>query len=276
MTKPILAFLGAGDLASRAMANSQLAAQWDFLGVARGERTGINANWLRGNAADQALLSELLTRKPQGIVMTLVPNGAGEEGYRQGYLAPLAALLSALDKARQSPFIIFASSTAVYPQTDGQWVEECDAVASGYAGAVMLEAEALLGRSGLRTCALRFGGIYGPGRDYLIRQVREGYGGDDSYTNRIHQNDAASAIAFICLKLGAHETLPPVLNVCDSAPAASAEVRAYIASQLDIPLANLKPSASGRGGHKRVSNRALLDLGFTLSYPSFKEGYAQS
>lgn len=273
MTKPILAFIGAGDLAARAMSDSALAAHFDFVGVARSRCVSPQMTWLQGSATDEALLSRLVAMAPQGIVVTLVPNGRGEDGYRQGYLAPLTALLQALHSAGQKPFIVFASSTAVYPQTEGEWVYENDAAASGYAGAVMLEAEALLANSGLNSCALRFGGIYGPERDYLIRQVREGNGGDESFTNRIHQDDAARAIAFSCLQLAHNEPLPPVLNVCDSAPVISQEVRAYIASQHGIAPEHLQPSASGRGGNKRVSNQALMSLGFTLKYPTFKEGY---
>lgn len=275
MSKPSLAFIGAGDLAARAMANRTLAEQFDFIGIARRERSALGVTWLQGNAADEAVLTQLMQHRPAGIVVTLVPNGHGETGYRQGYLAPLKALLESLKASGQTPFIVFASSTAVYPQTDGEWVGEQDAASSGYAGAVMLEAEALLANSGLNTCALRFGGIYGPERDYLIRQVQAGNGGDESFTNRIHQDDAANAIAFICFRLINNHETPLVLNVCDSGPAPSQEVRTYIAAQLNIPFETLKPSPGGRGGNKRVSNQALLDLGFQLQYPSYKEGYAK-
>lgn len=276
MSKPSLAFIGAGDLAARAMGNRTLAEQFEFIGVARSARNTAGVTWLQGNAADTALLAQLAEHAPAGIVVTLVPNGQGEAGYRQGYLAPLKALLQSLKASGQTPFIVFASSTAVYPQASGEWVHEQDAAPSGYAGAVMLEAEALLANSGLKTCALRFGGIYGLERDYLIRQVQAGNGGDESFTNRIHQDDAANAIAFACLRLINNHETPRVLNVCDSGPAPSQDVRAFIAEQLNIPLENLKPSPSGRGGNKRVSNQALLDLEFQLQYPSYKEGYAKA
>lgn len=275
MSKPLLAFIGAGDLAARAMANRTLAEQFEFIGVARSARSAAGVTWLQGNAADEAVLAQLAEQTPAGIVVTLVPNGQGEAGYRQGYLAPLKALLQSLKVSGQTPFIVFASSTAVFPQTAGEWVHEQDAAPSGYAGAVMLEAEALLANSGLNTCALRFGGIYGPERDYLIRQVQAGNGGDESFTNRIHQDDAANAVAFASLQLYEKKILPDVLNVCDSDPAPSQDVRLFIAEQLNISRDTLKPSASGRGGNKRVSNQALLDLGFQLQYPSYKEGYLQ-
>ena len=133
--------------------------------------------------------------------------------------------------------------------------------------------QTLLEQSGLTHCSLRLGGIYGPDRDYLIRQVLSGLGGSSEFTNRIHEQDAGRVIAFLLEKLQKKESLPKCLVVCDSDPEASNIVRSFIAEQMGLDASQLEPSASGRGGNKRCRNDKLLSLGFTLNYPSYQDGY---
>ena len=62
--------------------------------------------------------------------------------------------------------LLFVSSSRVYGQQDGEWVDETSpAVATGYSGRVMLEAEQVALNSGIPASIVRLTGIYGPGRE---------------------------------------------------------------------------------------------------------------
>jgi nucleoside-diphosphate-sugar epimerase len=132
----------------------------------------------------------------------------------------------------------------------------------------------------------RLSGIYGPGRERLIDQVRSGratVSASARHTNRIHRDDAAAAIVHLMLR--EEEPAPLYLGV-DSAPVRSNEVLVFLAEELGLPAPQPEehsPAASGtattarpesqRGGDKRLSNRLLLNTGFTFSYPTYREGY---
>ena len=94
----------------------------------------------------------------------------------------LAHVLDALERDGVTPRrVLFVSSTAVYGDAGGGWVDESTTPApGGFSGRILREAEELL-RSRLRgtgtaPVVLRLGGIYGPGRTRLIDQVRGGHG----------------------------------------------------------------------------------------------------
>ncbi|WP_053980357.1 hypothetical protein [Marinagarivorans algicola] len=279
---PVVVFAGAGDLAQRAIADLQTLSQAAAItAIARSAKVIAGAQFIQGDLLAARTQEAIAALQPSVIVVTLVPNGGGESGYQQGYIAPLQALLARLTHGAQgassgpsSPFIIFASSTGVYHQTDGSWVDEHSATSPAhFSGQCMLQAEQLLEQSGLPYCSVRFGGIYGPGRDFLIKQVQAGHGGGPEFTNRIHQHDAGRCLSFLVQQVLQGRVIPKVLLGCDSAPVSSQTVRQFIAQQLGLASHALTPSASGRGGNKRCSNKALLALGFELHYPSFEQGY---
>ena len=275
MTKSQIVFAGAGDLALRAM--DFLAARTNdvqCLAVSRSEKTFAHASFLQGDLTRETTLTQIQSYQPKVIVVTLVPNGEGAEGYRRGYIEPLQALINHVQQWQIKPLIIFASSTGVYHQTQGESVDEDSATEpTGYSGTCMLEAEQLLMSSSLSHCIVRLGGIYGPGRDFLIRQVEAGKGGGPDFTNRIHQEDAGRCLGFLVEQYLADKALPGLLLACDNEPVPSQQVRVFIAERLQVDKDSLKPSSSGRGGNKRCMNARLMSLGFTLNYPTYREGY---
>lgn len=275
MTTSQIVFAGAGDLAARAMA--YLAASNSdavLTGIARSVKSLAHGQLIQGDLTQSATLDQIKALAPKVIVVTLVPNGEGADGYQRGYIEPLQALVNHATFWQHAPLILFASSTGVYHQTDGEIVDESSPTEpTSYSGQYMLQAEQLLADSGLPYCIVRLGGIYGPGRDFLIRQVRAGKGGGPDYTNRIHQDDAGNCIGFLVASYLAGKQLPSCILACDSEPAPSNAVREFIADQLNLDKKTLMPSPSGRGGNKRCNNALLLAQGFELRYPSFREGY---
>jgi nucleoside-diphosphate-sugar epimerase len=132
--------------------------------------------------------------------------------------------------------------------------------------------------AGLPAVVLRLGGIYGPGRDRLVRELREGRArlrpGPPRYTNRIHRDDAAAALLHL---LDLAEPAPLQLGV-DCEPADQNDVLRWLARALGLavpPFGDAERPAGGRPGtSKRCRNARLLASGFVFRYPTYREGYA--
>ena len=242
---------------------------------------------IEGVAAD--LTSANLPSIPpdtSAVVIAVAAESSTEAAYRAAYVDGLGNVLNALDRDDVRPRrVLFVSSTAVYGDADGGWVDEDTMPApGGFSGRIILEAEGLLRRhfegTGTDAVALRLGGIYGPGRTRLIDQVRSGSAvipAEVRYTNRIHRDDAAAAMVHLCsMEASPH----PVYLGVDNHPADMGEVLRFLAEELGLPhppAAPREPEASagqaGRGGNKRCSNKLLLGTGFEFRFPTYREGY---
>jgi nucleoside-diphosphate-sugar epimerase len=92
------------------------------------------------------------------------PGGSDDVLYRTAYVEGLTNLVEALVRGNQEPDrIFFVSSTAVYEQSEGEWVDErSPAEPTHFSGRRLLEAEAVLMDCPFPGTVVRFAGIYGP------------------------------------------------------------------------------------------------------------------
>jgi nucleoside-diphosphate-sugar epimerase len=222
------------------------------------------------------------------VVYSAAAAGFSETAYQAAYVAGVQNLLDALRRARQQPRrLLFASSTSVYAQHQGEWVdEESPAAAEGFSGRCIRQGEQLMWNSSRPAIAVRFGGIYGPGRTRLIDSVRTGIAtrpaGPPLYTNRIHRDDCARVLEHLLF-------LPapaPLYVAVDDDPAPLGEVLGWLAAQLGLPEPPLAPNSPLKPGaspadpalrmraSKRCRNARLRGSGFQFRYPSYREGYA--
>ncbi len=226
---------------------------------------------------------------PDAVVYAVSAGETSETAYRAAYVQGPDRLLRELARATalaRHPLrrFFFVSSTGVYGQQDGSWVDEDSATEpAGYTGRLLLEGEALVQSGPFAATTLRLGGIYGPGRTRLLESVREGRarwrGG--RFSNRIHRDDAAGALAWLVAAIESPEPVPlaPVYLGVDDEPAELGEVMTWLAARLGVepPLRTEKDAdmdlASRRRSNKRCSNRLLRATGFELRYPSYREGY---
>ncbi len=131
---------------------------------------------------------------------TLVAVGFDRQGSRSQRDVYVEGLRNALGVLNPDTKLVYCSSTGVYHQFDGVWVDEsspCRPTREG--GKAHLEAEELLWR--LRpdqaTVVLRLAGLYGPGRAPRSREVVAGLpvpANPDGWLNLIHQHDAAATV----------------------------------------------------------------------------------
>jgi nucleoside-diphosphate-sugar epimerase len=213
------------------------------------------------------------------VVIAVAANSPTEAAYRAAYVDGLAHVLDALERDGVTPQrVLFVSSTAVYGDAGGGWVDErTTAAPGGFSGRVLREAEDLL-IARLRGTAsapivLRLGGIYGPGRTRLIDQVRNGTAvipDEPRFTNRIHRDDAAAAM--VHLASTAADPAQVYVGVDDS-PADLGDVLRFLAAEMGYPSPSVGPAGEARGGNKRCSNSLLRGSGLELAYPTFREGY---
>jgi nucleoside-diphosphate-sugar epimerase len=209
------------------------------------------------------------------VFYTAAADERSDDAYRRAYVDGLAHLIERLAGMTRPPQrLLFSSSTAVYAQQAGEWVDESSATEpSGFAGRRLLEAEALVRGAPFAGIVLRLGGLYGPGRCSRIEQARQGVEGGSAYTNRIHRDDAAAALAHLAECSDAQGCFVGV----DSEPTPERELLAWLAQRLAVPVA-AKPSVATpprrARGSKRCRNARLLATGFRFRYPSYREGYA--
>jgi nucleoside-diphosphate-sugar epimerase len=196
-----------------------------------------------------------------------------EAAYRRCYLDGPAGLVAALGPRMPQRFVL-VSSTGIYGQDDGAWVDEETPPAPRTAtGRVLEEAEGRLFELAPDAQVIRLSGIYGPTRTRLVRSVRDGTARRPKrtrYTNRIHLEDCAGTIVHLLDR-------PPTRRLfcgVDDDPAPYAEVLAFLAERLGVPLPpEAEGAAPGRGGNKRVRATALKAEGYRFRVPSYREGY---
>jgi nucleoside-diphosphate-sugar epimerase len=230
-------------------------------------------------AADLAEAAGLaaLPGELDAVFYTAAADRRDPEAYRAAYVTGVANLAAAVKGA---PRFFLVSSSAVWAQSAGEWVDEGSATEpASFAGRLLLEGEARLRDSGLPACVVRMAGIYGPGRTRLVELVRRGEArmppGPPRWTNRIHRDDCAAVLRHL-MTLGEPA---PLYAGADCEPAELRSVYAWLAQRLGVPPpreAGDDDGASGpplREGNKRVRNARLLASGYRFRFPTFREGY---
>jgi nucleoside-diphosphate-sugar epimerase len=232
---------------------------------------------LAADICNPASLAVLQQRHFSWVLVTTSAGGFSQELYRAVYVDGLRNVLQRLEM-QMPKGLLLASSTSVYHQQDGSWVDETSATEpSSFAGRIQLEAEALTLASKIPSSVVRFAGIYGPGRERLLSRLRQGYivaSDSQNYSNRIHSRDCAGILAhLLAMRQGGVATESHYLAV-DCAPTPLRAVCEWLASAIGLDPATLQEDATPmRGGNKRCSNRRLLQTGYRFVYPDYQSGF---
>ena len=181
----------------------------------------------------------------------------------------------------------YLSTTGVYGDYEGKWVDESDVPKPGLLRSKRrLTCEKAWQNSGFPVQILRLPGIYGPGRSALetiktgnVRMVDK----PGQVFSRIHVDDIAGA-AFHLINLAERGEQPNIVNVTDNLPSPNIEVMQFAASLLGASLPpletfekaakNMSPMAlSFWQENRRVSNQILCKkLGYSLIHPNYQSG----
>ena len=279
MPKASVLIAGCGDIGSR-LATQLLGNDWQVYGLRRSiDRLPAGVTGVAGD-----LFSEQCpVQWPSGQIDYLVYSAAATEhdeaGYQAAYVDGLKNTLSWLEQNGQRPRrLLFVSSSGVFAQKGGEWVDETSpAEATSYSGRIMLDAEQVALNSGIAASVVRLTGIYGPGREWMLGQVRKGYRvavEPPLYGNRIHADDAAGLLAFLLEADREGKALDDCYIGVDNAPVPLAQVVGWLRERMGVTEWAAEESIR-RAGSKRCSNARAKALGWEPRYSSYREGYEQ-
>lgn len=268
MTRPVLLTLGHG-YSAQALAAS-LGPDWHVIAGTRDPAAAAPwepLDWRDGPAVEAAIA------RASHVLVSAPPEAEGD---------PILARFGPALAARGPEWVGYLSTTGVYGDREGGWVDEDAPLApANDRSRWRVAAEAAWRATGLPVESFRLAGIYGPGRSAFDR-LRAGRAQrivkPGQVFSRIHAEDIAQALAasIATPRPGA------AWNLADDEPAPPQDVILYAAGLLgmepppEIPFdaADLSPMArSFYRESKRVSNRRLREvLGVSLRFPTYREG----
>ncbi len=220
------------------------------------------------------------------VFVMLAPGERTESCYHRLFVVGLSNLLQHFAAAtgerssrrRPPPHWIFVSSTSVYGQHHGEWVDEdSPTLPQRFNGRCLLQAEKLLHEHDASATVVRFAGIYGPGRDGLINAVLQGNPVQyqpSYYTNRIHAEDCVHLLAHLLAQRLAGAVLEACYVASDNTPAPLGDVVTWLAQQLGCaaPPASVAMSPP-QTQNKRCRNDRVTELGYLFRYGDYQSGY---
>ena len=246
------------------------------------EATGATA--VRADVTDPDSLDAI--PDADSVVFAASSGGRGAEAAREVYVDGLRTAVDAFGERDDVPDrFVYTSSTGVYGDHDGDWVDETTPLEpTTEKTRVLVEAERIArertAEYGIHGQVARFAGLYGPER-YRLERYLEGPV-TAGYLNMIHRDDAAGAVDHL-LSGGLDEA---VALVVDDEPVDKHAFADWLADECGVerPPKRSKAerlddpglSATARRRiltSKRCSNDRLEASGYEFRYPTFREGY---
>jgi nucleoside-diphosphate-sugar epimerase len=211
------------------------------------------------------------------VIYILTPDDRSEHAYRRAFVIGVNNLLTVFSRKNIDARFLFVSSTSVYGQSHGEWVDESSVTAPGIiTGQTLVLAEKSFLSYSKNNCIVRFSGIYGRKLSHLLDAVvKDGMVQYEPpyYMNRIHREDCIRAIYFISNKMIAGEEVDSIYLASDDDPASKWDVFNYLAGKLGVerPEKAILPPDSEQ--NKRCRNTRLKQLGFEFKYKSYRQGF---
>lgn len=204
------------------------------------------------------------------IIVTIAPDR--REAYDSTYLQT-AQTIRQIAASHPSPkWLIYTSSTSVYGDHHGLWVDEDSPLLSQTPqGKCLIDTENCylsLKEFGWTTTLFRVSELYGPpGRELQQKALRmqefAAFNSKDHYTNMIHGNDAATAIDYAI----SHH-LKGIYNLADDEHPTRQEFYSQLAKHYQLAEPTWDPSLSSfHSDNKRVSNHKIKSAGFSFEHP---------
>ncbi|AHG65464.1 NAD-dependent epimerase/dehydratase family protein [Advenella mimigardefordensis] len=257
-------------------------AHWRCIGLRRSKVASAHENtisWRQADLLNQESLSFLGADEFSAVTHVLYapsPDSRTIEHYAGVYSLGLPGLLNSLPPSclKKLQRCVLVGSSAVWAPSD-EWVDENTPVQqTNFRASALLEAEAALHASLAPGAgvALRLSGLYGPGRQQLLKGLQAGTitapDGPGHWANRIHIDDAAQACAHLL-------TVPnpqPLYIGTDDCPMPTAQFYDELAKLLGAPAParQIRPPSG-----KRLSNARLRASGWEPTWPNALEWYAK-
>jgi nucleoside-diphosphate-sugar epimerase len=221
------------------------------------------------------------------VVFAASSGGRGADAAREIYVDGLRTAIETFGAREEPPDrLVYTSSTGVYGDHDGDWVDEGTPIEpTTEKTEVLAEAERIAleetAEHGIDGTVVRFAGLYGPERyrldRYLDGPVTEGY------LNMVHRADAAGTIRFL---LDSDVARGETLLAVDDEPVEKWEFADWLADECDVSRPEKRTTAERLADEelsvparrrietsKRCSNDRLRELGYEFSHPTYRAGY---
>lgn len=246
------------------------------------EEAGFEA--VQADIADRGALAGV--PDADALVFAASSGGRGAEAAREVYVRGLETVIGHFSERADPPErLLYTSSTGVYGDHGGDWVDEDTEVEPATEKTrVLREAERVALDSPIPGTVVRFAGLYGPDR-YRLERYLEGLV-TEGYLNMIHREDAAGVSRYL---LEEDLARGEVVLAVDDEPADKWAFADWLAEQCGVPeppketeeerLADpdlSEPARRRLETSKRCSNAKLRELGYEFSYPTFREGYCEA
>jgi len=267
--------VGTGDIGGH-LAESLVQQGHDVWGIRRSNKpVAEGVTVISADVADAETLIDLPTELDI-VVYSVASPVFSKEGYHNYYVKGLKNILKTV-KDQSPKRVIFVSSSSVYHQMDGEWVDETsETKPSSFAGKEMLAAEEALNAANVPSTSVRFTGIYGPGRTRMIEQARHGGYCDPEpavWTNRIHRDDCIGVLNLLINKSLAGETLDNLYLATDDEPAPLFDVLEWMKDRIGEVDPDNDVGEVSRRANRRCSNKRLRALGYEFKFVNYRDGY---
>ncbi|MEZ3163501.1 NAD-dependent epimerase/dehydratase family protein [Halorubrum sp. RMP-47] len=249
------------------------------------DAVGPEVEAVRADATDSESLSDL--PDADAVVFAASSGGRGADAAREVYVDGLANVVDEYGSRASPPErLVYTSSTGVYGDHDGGWVdEETPVEPTTEKTRVLAEAERIAteraAEAGIDGTVVRFAGLYGPDRYRLERYVEGPV--TAGYINMVHRDDAAGAVRHL---LETDRARDRAVLVVDDEPIDKHAFADWLADACGVPrpeklskderiaAGDLSAAAERRiQTSKRCSNALLRDLGYEFAHPTFRSGY---
>jgi nucleoside-diphosphate-sugar epimerase len=268
--------VGCGDLGGE-IARLLVLSQHHVIGVrASAKPLKLNCQCIQADVTQAQTLTPLKSLKPEIIIYCVAANAQTDQSYNAHYVDGLRNILATQDQNKALLHVFFVSSTRVYGQKSDAILDESTlAIPADFGGERLLEAENLLKQLHCNATTMRLSGIYGDGRLYMVNMSKNTsrWPQENVWSNRIHRDDAAQFIVFLCEKVLSKISVADCYVVTDDMPTKQYEVLNWLAEKQGVKTDQIKTPEVKSG--KRLSNKRLRDTGFQLQYPNYQIGYTE-
>jgi nucleoside-diphosphate-sugar epimerase len=203
------------------------------------------------------------------VYVILSPDQMTSDCYQRTYVDSVEPLTQALC-GHPIQRIVFVSSTSVYGQHAGEWVDEqSPTVPTRFNGQLLRQAEQAWQRAWPdRVTVVRPSGIYSAERRRLYHMLEQGNPvAAQAWTNRIHRDDLVGFLVYLSMI----EHIQPLYLATDDCPVPLDRILCALARQCQLASPSVDTTADVSG--KRIGNRALTASGYHLMYTDWQQGY---
>jgi nucleoside-diphosphate-sugar epimerase len=246
----------------------------DLLGFKRKKITSTNIRIEQQDIFDKSFFDKVKIHSPDFILYSLSADEQSEKSYRRNYVEGLKQVIKSIKYINNFQHLFFVSSTSVYGDNNDQFIDEFSETSpKNFRGTILLEAENLLNTVKFNSTVLRLSGIYGSGRNYMIKlsQDAESWPKVDRWTNRINEDDAANFIIFLLNQCLQGEIPEKLYLLTDKEPVTLFRLLNWIRQNLN--LKNKINITSDPILGKRLRSSIIPSLKFEYKYPTYKQGY---